>query len=268
MEKELKDMLPIMGVEHDCILSFQGDVTVVYELILPELFTLSDSDYEALHQAWVKAIKVLPKQSVLHKQDWFTEATYQGNFLKEETSFLSHASERFFQERPYLEHRCYLMLTKKPGGRKPSTSLFSSLLKRSIVPGETLSKQSVQEFLDSCSQLERILSDSGFVQLKRMKEEELISSQKRAGLIERYCMLLDSEDELLLRDISFGQELQIGNAHLQLYTLSDAQDLPAYCGPRINYDRYSTDKSKFSVGFAAPLGQLLSCNHIYNQYVL
>jgi conjugation system TraG family ATPase len=267
MEKELKDILPIMGIEHDCILSFQGDVSVVYELTLPELFTLSDADYEALHQAWVKAIKVLPKQSVLHKQDWFTEATYQGNFLKEETSFLSHASERFFQERPYLEHRCYLMLTKKPGGRKPSTSLFSSLLKRSIVPGETLSQQSVQDFLDSCGQLEKILVDSGFVQLKRLKEEVLISSQRKAGLIERYCMLLENEEELLLRDISFRDDIQVGAAKCQLYTLSDVEDLPAYCGSRINYDRYSTDKSKFSVGFAAPLGQLLSCNHIYNQYV-
>jgi hypothetical protein len=43
--------------------------------------------------------------------------------------------------------------------------------------------------------------------------------------------------------------------------------LPALCGSRINYDRYSTDKTKFSVGFASSLGQLLPCNHIYNQYL-
>ena len=45
------------------------------------------------------------------------------------------------------------------------------------------------------------------------------------------------------------------------------QILPAFCGSRINYDKYSTDKTKFSVGFASPLGQLLPCNHIYNQYI-
>jgi conjugation system TraG family ATPase len=43
--------------------------------------------------------------------------------------------------------------------------------------------------------------------------------------------------------------------------------LPSLCGSRINYDRYSTDKTKFSVGFASAIGQLLSCNHIYNQYI-
>ena len=61
MEKWLDDMMPIMGVEHDCLLSRQGDITVVYEAELPELFTLSDKDYEAFHQSWIKAIKVLQR---------------------------------------------------------------------------------------------------------------------------------------------------------------------------------------------------------------
>src|SRR4051812_22704505 len=138
MERELKDLLPILGIEQDCILSSMGNVTLAYEVTLPELFTLSDSDYEAVHQAWVKGIKVLPKHTVLHKQDWFTESSYKADFTSSDYSFLSHASERFFNERPFLEHHCYLYLTKKPVGRKPATSLFSSLLKRSIVPAEPL----------------------------------------------------------------------------------------------------------------------------------
>jgi conjugation system TraG family ATPase len=44
-------------------------------------------------------------------------------------------------------------------------------------------------------------------------------------------------------------------------------DLPALCGSRINYDKYSTVKTKFSIGVASTLGQLLPCNHIYNQYI-
>jgi conjugation system TraG family ATPase len=49
--------------------------------------------------------------------------------------------------------------------------------------------------------------------------------------------------------------------------LGDAADLPGLCGSRINYERYCTDRTKFSVGFASSLGQLLPCNHIYNQYI-
>ena len=260
-------MLPIFGVEHNCILSKQGDVTIAYEVTLPELFTMSDQEYEALHQALIKAIKVLTRHTVFHKQDWFTETKYAANFLKEDKSFLTASSERFFNERPYLDHQCYIMLTKKPANRKPGSSLFSNLLRRSIVPEETLKPQLLQEFLDSAGQFERILKYSGFIQLKRLTNEELSGNGNYCGLVERYMNLQPNETNFLLRDISFKEGIQVGNNHCQLFTLADAQDLPAYCGSRINFDKYSTDKTKFSVGFASPLGQLLPCNHIFNQYI-
>ncbi|AFD05352.1 TraG family conjugative transposon ATPase [Solitalea canadensis] len=268
MEKQMRDILPIMGVEYDCIVSRQGDVTVAFQVDLPELFTLSDKEYEAFHQAWVKAIKVLPKFTVFHKQDWFTESRYTADFEKADTGFLSRSSECFFNERPYLKHSCYLLFTKKPDGRKPSSSLFCNLLRGSIVPLQTINRQLLLDFLDSAGQFSRILEDSGFVKLNRLKEEDLVGTINKAGLIERYCALSTDEHGLpLLKDISFDEGLKVGDAHCQLFTLTDAADLPALCGARINYDRYSTDRTKFSVGFASSLGQLLSCNHIYNQYI-
>ena len=60
-----------------------------------------------------------------------------------------------------------------------------------------------------------------------------------------------------MADISLDEGMRVGDKYCQLYTLGDAADLPAYCGSRINYDKYSTDKTKFSVGFASTLGQLL-----------
>lgn len=267
MEKVLDDILPIMDVEHDCILSKQGDMTVVFKADLPEIFSLSDQEYEAFHQAWIKAIKLLPKYSVFHKQDWFLDSSHKPDFTKEDTSFLSRASERFFNERPFLAHSCYIMLTKKPEGRKTASSMFSSLLRKSIVPEETLKPQLLQDFLDSAGQFKRIMEDSGFVKLTRLKEKELRSHSRKMGLIEQYCYLSERNDSFLMADISFDEGMRVGDKYCQLYTLGDAADLPALCGSRINYDKYSTDKTKFSVGFASTLGQLLPCNHIYNQYL-
>jgi conjugation system TraG family ATPase len=267
VQKEIKDILPLFGVEHDCILSKQGDITIVYELQLPELFTLSDADYELLHQTFIKAIKVLPAQTVFHKQDWFTESKIAADFSAIGVSFLSRASERFFNERPYLDHQCYVMLTKKPAGRKSGSSLFSNLLRRSIVPEQTLKPQLLQDFLDSAGQFERILKDSGLLSLHRLNNADLSGDKSYCGLVERYLNLQPNERSFILHDISFADGIQVGPNHCQLFTLADAADLPAYCGSRINYDKYSTDKTKFSVGFASTLGQLLSCNHIYNQYI-
>ncbi|GAC1382545.1 MAG: TraG family conjugative transposon ATPase [Ginsengibacter sp.] len=261
MVKELTDILPVYGVEHDTILSKQGDVTVAFKVDLPEIFTLSDQEYEAFHHGWIKAIKVLPKHSVMHKQDWFTQNKHIANFSGEDLSFLSRSSERFFNERPYLDHECYIMLTKKPANRKISSSIFSNLLRRTIVPEETLQPKYLHDFLNHVGQFERILSDSGFMKLARLNNDALIA------LIEKYMNLQTADENFVLRDIEFENKLQIGEQHLQLYTMSDAENVPALCGSRINYDKYSTDRTKFSVGFASPVGQLLPCNHIYNQYI-
>lgn len=267
MEKMIDDILPIMDVQHDCILSKQGDVTVVFKAELPEIFTLSDQEYEAFHQAWLKAIKLLPKFSVFHKQDWFIDSKFEPDFTSEDSSFLTRSSERFFNERPFLDHSCYIFLTKKPVGRKTSSSLFSNLLRASIVPEETLKAQLRQEFIDSTGQFRRILEDIGFVKLTRLGNDELKSHSRKIGIIEQYCFLSEKQNSFVFKDIAFDDGLQVGDKHCQIYTLGDAADLPALCGSRINYDRYSTDKTKFSIGFASTLGQLLSCNHIYNQYI-
>src|ERR1700710_1855380 len=120
--KNAEDIFPIYKVEHQTLLSAQGDLTIAYEVTLPELFTLSNEEYLAFHQTWVKAIKLLPKHSIFHKQDWFVEDSYKAVFGDQ--TFLGHASERFFNERPYLSHRCYIMLTKR-ANYKPITSAAS-----------------------------------------------------------------------------------------------------------------------------------------------
>jgi conjugation system TraG family ATPase len=257
--KNLNEILPVYSIENNAILSKMGDVTVVFDVQLPELFTMSNDEYEAFHHAWIKAIKVLPVNSVLHKQDWFTEGKYKPSFIQEDNSFLTRSSDRFFNERPYLDHRCYIMLTKKPANRKLGSSIFSSLLRRTIVPEETLQPKHFHDFMNHVGQFQKILSDSGFATMKIMSNELL------ADFILRYLNL--GNDSVILRDIEFKPEWKIGENHCQLYTIADAEFVPALCGSRINFDKYSTDKTKFSVGFASPIGQLLSCNHIYNQYV-
>lgn len=266
MEKRLEDMVPIMDVEHDVILSKQGDITLAYRITLPEIFTLSDEEYETLHQAFIKAVKVLPKNSILHKQDWFVKETYQADFTGEDSSFLSRASERFFNERLYLHHGCFIFLTKTPDGRRASTSVINSLTRPNLVPEQTLDRAALQSFEDSAGQFAHILSEAG-IKVERLKEDAIKSSRDQPGVIERYLFLSPGGKDFI-RDLQLKEELRVGTNHVQIYTLADVQDLPALCGSRINYDKYSTDKTKFSVGFAATLGLLLPVNHIYNQYVI
>lgn len=267
MEKKYDNLLPILDVQQGFIISKQGDATLAFALELPEIFTLSDAEYEAFHHAWLKAIKVLPKHTVLHKQDWFLQKGHRPQVKEGGSSFLDRSSDLFFNERPFLDHSCYLFLTKKPAGRKNSTTLFSTLSRPTLLHKDTLSAQGLQDFRDSAGQFRRILEDSGFVKALPLGDDAIFSGDRSIGLLERYCCLNEKSDDFVFGDLSFDDGLLINGKYAQLFTLADAADLPSLCGPRVTYDRYSTDRTRFSVGFASPLGQLLSCNHIYSQYI-
>lgn len=264
---EAKDILPIYTVENDCMLSTAGDITIAYKVELPEIFTLSERDYEAFHHAWIRAIKLLPKHSVFHKQDWFFLESFKPDFPKTHGNFLLKASEQHFKERPYLEHECFIFLTKKPAQRKLSSSAYCNILRKSIVPDQTIDQQLYREFIEVAGQFKSVLQDSGFCTLERLTDDELAGTANKPGIIERYCFLLKKDQMSVIRDIKLKDELQIGEHQVELFTLSDVDDLPSMCGSRINYEKYSNDRTKFSVGFAAQLGALLNCNHILNQYV-
>lgn len=45
----LEDKFPIMAVEHGCIVSKEADVTVAFRVELPELFSVTTKEYEAIH---------------------------------------------------------------------------------------------------------------------------------------------------------------------------------------------------------------------------
>lgn len=90
----LERKFPLLAVENGCIVSKDADITVAFSVELPELFTVTSTEYEAIHSAWYKAIKVLPDFSIIHKQDFFIKENYQPDIQKNELSFLSRSFER------------------------------------------------------------------------------------------------------------------------------------------------------------------------------
>ena len=263
----LENRFPLLAVEHGCIISKDADITVAFEVELPELYTVTGAEYEAIHSCWCKAIKVLPDYSVVHKQDWFIKERYKPELQKDDMSFLSRSFERHFNERPYLKHTCYLYLTKTTKERNRMQSNFSTLCRGHIIPKE-LDRETTTKFLEACEQFERIMNDSGLVRLRRLSTDEIVGTEGKTGLIERYFSLMP-EGDTTLQDIELSaREMRIGDNRLCLHTLSDAEDLPGKVATDTRYEKLSTDRSDCRLSFASPVGLLLSCNHIYNQYVL
>jgi len=263
----LESKFPLLAVENGCIVSKDADVTVAFKVELPELFTVTSNEYEAIHSAWHKAVKVLPDFSIVHKQDFFIEEKYQPEIDRDELSFLSRSFERHFNERPFLNHFCYLFLTKTTKMRSRQESTFSTLCKDKIIPKEIEDKETVTKFLEAVGQFERIMNDSGFITLCRLRADEIVGTETTAGIVEKYFSL-SQNDTTVLKDISLNpEEMRIGDDFLCLHTLSDVEDLPGNVGTDSRYERLSTDRSDCRLSFAAPVGVLLTCNHVYNQYL-
>lgn len=263
----IEKILPIWKVENGTMISMQGDATIAFKLELPETGTLSADSFEAAHQSFVKAIRILQAGMIVHKADWYLKAKVKADFISGSESSLSFASEKHFNERPYLDHSCYIFLTQQPLDRKLSTSAYCNILRKSVAPAGAMDDRLFKNFLSCCGQFESILTDSGLFTLKRFNDDELAGSANSPGIIEKYCFLLGANEAPMIRDVHIKDGIRVGDKQVELYCLSDATDLPTFCGSRINYDKYSTDKTKYSIGFASPLGQFLDCNHIYNQFV-
>jgi conjugation system TraG family ATPase len=263
----LESKFPLLAVENGCIVSKDADVTVAFRVELPELFTVTGGEYEAIHSAWAKAIKVLPNYSIAHKADWFIKETYTPDIQKNDLSFLSRSFERHFNERPYLNHACFLFLTKTTKERMRTQSNFNTLCRGFLVPKEIRDKETVQKFLEAVGQFERIVNDSGFVRLTRLTGDEIVGTKENPGLVEKYFSL-SLENTTCLEDITLGaDEMRIGDNILCLHTLSDADDLPGMVSTDNRYEKLSTDRSDCRLSFAAPVGVLLPCNHLYNQFI-
>ena len=264
----LESKFPLLKVENNCIISKFADITTAYRVILPELFTLTGEEYEALHGAWLKALKVLPDYTVVHKQDFFIEERYEAPEDSSERSFLARSYERHFNERPYLRHSCYLYVTKTTPERMRQTSASSVLCRGFIVPREMRDTDAVTRFLEAAEQMERILNDSGLVRVERLTEAEIVGTADDAGLLARYFALSDERSPVVNEDIRLDPGvMRIGDKYLSMHTLSDLDMLPQSVATDFRYERLSTDRSDCRLSFAAPVGLLLSCNHVYNQVI-
>ena len=266
--KKIEDRIPLLCVEDDFLISIYGEHTRCFRVDLPEIFTLSEEEYEALHQTILKALKLLPHYTIVHKQDWFVEESYKMDLRGDDPSFLGRAFETHFYDRKYLNHYCYLYITMSNKNHMKRKSNNVSLLRGKLVEKEFLDQDQISKFNETLGQFQRILNDTGLMKLHIMTEEELMGKYdgQTGGLIDRY-MNLSTEDHPVLLDYELKPELKIGENLVNCFTISGLEDLPNSVASDRRFDKYSTDKTDFRLGFCNAVGLNLPCNHIYNQYM-
>ena len=75
-------------------------------------------------------------------------------------------------------------------------SNFSTLCRGHIIPKE-LDRETAEKFMEATEQFARIMNDSGFIRLRRLTTDEIVGTEDKAGLIERYFSLMPEGDRTL-----------------------------------------------------------------------
>ena len=241
--------MPIWKIENHLILSKAQALSVILVLIMPEAYSLSEDGLQGIYNMFNRIIKAIPKGYILHKQDYYVPRTYQRN--GQGNTFLSGAYERKFNEREFMEHRCYLILIKNPQENAFISNILTSLISGRLVKRDIT--DGISEFENTLRKVQHIISAAGI-------ENNLLKGQEIIQLLNEYYNLGDRQ---ILKDMSFEKDyIRIGDNNLVVYnTIAADIEMPSEIDSGANVDEF------FDRSVTYPIGIGLSVPHMVNTSV-
>tara|TARA_R110002049_G_scaffold187779_1_gene356058 strand:+ start:13824 stop:16226 length:2403 start_codon:yes stop_codon:yes gene_type:complete len=246
---------PIADIQDNIIFANNGNVVLCYKGNLPEIYSLSEKDFEDMHGAWFQALKSLPVGIVIHKQDVYLKKSYSSEKLPNKT-FLEKATHDHFKGREHMEHSCYLyfILTKNKALNNPKYAN----------PFRKISKGIVQELDDTVKSFIGSVSDSvAFINNSRKmafapldaKEIENLSNSYFNGFNEGF------DTDILLEK----KNVTIGENYFDALAINSELCFGESVQSSKTNEKFTSDDFVFHQGFIDGLGLTLNENHIVNQ---
>lgn len=246
---------PITDIQDNIIFANNGNLILCYEGILPEIYSLSEKDFEDIHGAWFQALKSLPVGTVVHKQDVYIKKSYASNQLPNST-FLEKATHDHFKGREYMEHKCFLffILTKNKALNNP----------KYVNPFRKISKDIIQKLDDNLSSFINAVSDSvSFINNSRKMEFIPLEAKEIHSLTNGYFNGFneDFDTDILLEKLN----VNIGENYFDALAINSELCFGESVQSSKTNERFTSDDFVFHQGFIDGLGLTLNENHIVNQ---
>lgn len=265
-ENQIEHCYPLLAYEDDkFLISKSGDITRLFEVTLPQIFSSANNELFAYHDAFCRAVNCLPTYSVVHKQDIFTSNKYLDTTPSD--SFLRKLSYNHFNGKIQILHRCYIYISLSHEKNFRSTASGNFLLRNRLVPSEALDYDRLDKFNDAVDQFTHILQETGII-IRELSREDIFGCDNKFGLLDKYISLNFSGNNEILKDLHTDQnDLKIGDEYVSCYSLGDLNDLPNVVCAAVKNDALSTDVSELCSCFVSDVCMGLPFDHIYNQYI-
>lgn len=262
--KSMDQCFPLLAWEKNCLISQYADVTVLFQVQLPAVFERGVPQFEQDHANWVRALRLMPDYTLVHKQDIYQQLTYQPTHCQQENSFLQQASNRHFTGRTYVKHTCYVYLTLSSKQNLQTQSIGTLLCQNRLVPRDMLSDARVNDFLDKVSQFQAVLSDAGYT-VTRLDADAVLGTAGQAGLLQQYLSLHFEDTPVCMADFqNCDGDFKVGDKYVSVFSLHDLPQLPNQVHTHALHPSYHF--APLPVSYVSGIGLNLPFSHIYNQY--
>ncbi|WP_026935017.1 TraG family conjugative transposon ATPase [Christiangramia echinicola] len=245
----------IADIQNNIAFAMNGNIVICYEVILPEIYSLSEKDFEDIHDVWFQALKSLPVGTVVHKQDIYVKKIFTSEELHNKT-FLEKATHDHFKNREYMEHHCYLffLLTS-------NKALNNS---KYVNPFQNISKVIIRKLEENVNSFVSSVSDTvSFINTNRKIELVPLNANGIQGLTNDYFNGFNKgfDTDILLEK----KNVNIGQNYFDVLAINSELCFGENVKSSKTNEKYTSDDFVFHQGFIDGLGLTLNANHIVNQ---
>ena len=248
---------PIIDIKDHLVFSNNGNVTLCYQINLPEVYTFSEKDFEEIHGCWFQALKSLPIGSVIHKQDVYLKRLFDGTNMPNDT-FLAKATHDHFKGRAYMAHHSYIFFTLAKNKQLNNAKYVNPF--RTIEKGiHRMLDYEVTEFVNAVNDSVSFLNNSRKLSLVPLKGDQI----KR--LVSDYFNGFQAESDT---DMVLGKtHITIGDAYFDVLAINSESCFGNQLQTSKINEQYTSDDFTFHQGFVDGFGLSLNANHIVNQII-
>ncbi|WP_350292685.1 TraG family conjugative transposon ATPase [uncultured Croceitalea sp.] len=248
---------PIADIKEHLLFCNNGNVVACYKVQLPEIYSLSEKDFEDLHNTWFQAFKTLPVGTVVHKQDEYFKKAFTADNLPNDT-FLSKATNRYFKGKEYMEHHGYLFFTLTKNKQLNNAKYVNPFCKVDAKVPEVL-PENLRQFKAAVNDAVSFINNSRKVSLIPLIPDEIMD------LTQSY---FNGHNEGFDTAIELGkQNIQIGEHHFDVLAVNSESCFGEKVQTSKTNERFTSDDFSFHQGFIDGLGLSLNENHIVNQII-
>ncbi|MHA7864994.1 TraG family conjugative transposon ATPase [Flagellimonas marinaquae] len=245
---------PILDIQNHVVFANNGNVVLCYKVILPEIHSLSEQDFEELHSMWFQAFKSLPTATVIHKQDSYQKVGYDAGQLPNNT-FLEKVTHDYFKGREYLSHHSYLFFVL-PLDKTLNAAKYVNPFRKTEKGFHRKLDVQVAEFITAVDDAVSFINNGQRVSLSPMSSDDILTHTNNYynGFNQ------DFDTDMLLEN----KHIEIGDHFFDVIAVTNENCFGGPVQSSKTNEKFTSDDFTFHQGFIDGLGLELNENHIVN----